>query len=46
MLRSLPVLRVAPFGTSRSVNRNVSIRILYSMEMIFQGMSMSLFQAK
>jgi hypothetical protein len=24
------VLRVAPFGTSRSVNRNVSIRILYS----------------
>jgi hypothetical protein len=32
MLRSPPALRVAPFGTSRSVNRNFSIRILYSDE--------------
>ena len=30
MLLSPPALRVAPFGTSRSVNRNFSIRILYS----------------
>jgi hypothetical protein len=30
MLRSPPALRVAPFATSRSVNRNISIQILYS----------------
>ena len=30
MLRLPPALRVAPFGTLRSVNRNFSIRILYS----------------